>query len=112
MNRKQKLARLEKLAAMLRDHHMAHLKKIAAQREATQHALDQLSKPSPPCADASLFRANQSHLLWANEQKLHLNRALATESAKFIEQRQTTARHHGRAEALAQVLARLGNDKC
>ncbi len=111
MTRKQQIARLEALASMIRDHDMARLQRAAAQRDSTQRRIDQLPRGLTPCSDAALFRAAQSHLAWASEQRLHLNATLALETAQLIEQRQKTAKSHGRAEALARLRSRMAEKR-
>lgn len=104
MNRRARLAALQQLAAMKRDHDLARLSRLAAARGQTVEKLDKLAQPVPLAEDPALFAARQAHLAWATAQRRQLNLTLAQQTAKMLDQRAHAARSFGRAEALERLL--------
>ena len=102
-----RLARLQQLAEMKRDHDMARLNRLSTACDTTRDKVEKLAQPLPLTEDPSLFAARQSHLAWATAQRMQLNVTLATQRAHMIEQREKTARSFGRAEALQKLRDRL-----
>ncbi len=103
MTEKERLARLQTLAAMKRDHDMARLNRLASARDATRDKISKLAQPLPLAADPSLFAARQAHLAWATTQRMQLNVTLAKQTAHMLEQRSKTAQSFGRAQALEKM---------
>ncbi|MGP9788488.1 hypothetical protein [Roseinatronobacter sp. NSM] len=103
MTRDTRLTRLQALAQMIRDRDLARLQKLAMARNDTRDRVQALSKPVPVVEDPALFTARQLHAKWAVEQRMQLNRTLAHQTARLIEQRDKAARSLGRADALAQL---------
>ncbi|WFE74383.1 hypothetical protein [Roseinatronobacter sp. S2] len=103
MTQHDRLQRLQVLAQMIRDRDMARLQKLAQARTDTRDRAQRLLQTVPLAQDPTLFAARQLHAKWAQEQRIRLNRTLALQTARMIEQRDKTARSHGRADVLARL---------
>ncbi|MBR3371436.1 MAG: hypothetical protein IKG52_12490 [Rhodobacteraceae bacterium] len=103
MTQNSRLTRLQALAQMIRDRDLARLQKLAMARNETRARVQNLSKPVPLVEDPALFTVRQLHAKWALDQRMQLNRTLAQQTARLIEQRDKAARSLGRADALAQL---------
>lgn len=103
MTQDDRLMRLQAIAQMIRDRDMARLQKLAQARTQTSDRAKRLLQTVPLAQDPALFAARQLHAKWAQEQRIRLNRTLALQTARMIEQRDKTARSHGRAEVLTRL---------
>ena len=103
MTPKDRLKALGQLVALIRDHDIARLQRLGAQRDQTRSKIETLSQPRPLPEDPTVFAAQQAHARWAANQRLHLNVVLAHETALDLEQRRKTIRSFGRAQAVARL---------
>ncbi len=103
MSKLEKLKALRAIAQMVQDADMARLQKLASARNATREKLDELARPVPLVEDPALFAARQAHLKWATVQRIQMNQTLAQQTARVLQQREVTARSHGRCEALGKI---------
>ena len=106
MTHTDRMKALEQLAGMIRDHDMARLQQLGAQRDRTRSRIAALSKPPAPCEDPIVFTAQQAHARWAANQRMQLNMVLAQETALLLEQRSKAMRSFGRVQALAKLRGR------
>ena len=102
----KRLERLRDIAALQRDRDMARLNQLATARAQTRAKVDALARPLPLVADPALFTARQTHLAWANAQRVLLNQTLAQQTARVLDQKARTAKSFGRASALDALIAR------
>lgn len=103
MTRKDRLKALGHLVELIRDHDIARLQRLGAQRDQTQSKIEALSRPKPLPEDPTVFAAQQAHARWAAHQRIQLNMVLAHETALVLEQRRKTIRSFGRAQAIARL---------
>ncbi|TVP69591.1 MAG: hypothetical protein EA339_14385 [Rhodobacteraceae bacterium] len=111
MRDEDRLARLQQVAAMKRDHDMARLHRLASHCEGTREKIAQLSHPQPLVSDPALFAVRQAHLAWAGTQRMHLNVTLANQTARMLEQRGKTAQSFGRADALERLARKIAKQR-
>ncbi|MGY6547888.1 MAG: hypothetical protein ACXIU7_02610 [Roseinatronobacter sp.] len=103
MKTRDRLERMRAIATLKRDLDLAKLAQHAAEQAETREKLDALSQPLPAVSDPCLFRAQQAHLLWAEQQRINLNNRLALQTARFLEQRNRAAVSFGRAHVVTRI---------
>lgn len=106
MTQDHRLKRLQAIAQLIRDRDLARLQKLAQARTQTRDRARRLMQTVPLAQDPALFAARQLHAKWALEQRIRLNRTLALQTARMIEQRDKAARSFGRADMLARLCRR------
>ena len=105
MNRRDKLADLARLAALVEDAERARLARAAAERNSMQAAITALGEspalPSAPDIAASLNA--EQHELWRVQRRATLNLGLARATARYLEAKGDAAKAFGRASVLARL---------
>ncbi|MGY6706408.1 hypothetical protein [Roseinatronobacter sp.] len=105
----KRLERLQAISQMVKEKELAKLQKLAQARDETRDRVQRLMQPVALVQDPALFSARQLHAKWALEQRMSLNRTLAQQTARLIEQRTKAARSLGKAEIVASLCRRHRN---
>lgn len=103
MTSDNRLERLRAISQMVKDKELAKLRTLAQARDETHDRVQRLMQPVALVQDPALFAARQLHAKWALEQRIRLNRTLAQQTARLIEQRAKAARSLGKAEIVANL---------
>jgi hypothetical protein len=109
MSRAKDIARLETLAALVRDHRLASLRAAAAQCEQSRMQIAALAREETPDADLPAVAASLVALryqAWADVRRGELNTVLARQTALFLAARDEARSAFGRAEALRRIAER------
>jgi hypothetical protein len=108
MSRAKDLARLQEIAALMRDHRLNQLHAVAEKRRQSQEqiaALDDEGTGDLPMVAGTLVA--QRYQVWADRRRTELNIVLARQTAEWIEARDAACKAFGQAEALRGLQLRL-----
>lgn len=109
MSRARDLARLQDLAALMRDHRLGQLHEAAARRAQSLQQIAALDQPESPTdlPPVAVHRVALQYQAWADQRRAELNLVLARQTADWIIAREAAQKAFGQAEALRGLRNRL-----
>jgi hypothetical protein len=106
MSKTKDMARLAELSQMIFDAKLAELSRAAAARSQSLSRLADLATPPPPAENVTEARAALLYQKWADARRAEINRALARQTAQWLEAKADAATAFGRADVLARLSGR------
>lgn len=108
------LSRLQRVADLMLDHRLAHLRKTAETKAQSEAALAALARPRPEGADlegAAAALAAMAYQRWADARRKEINQTLARQTHDWLEARAAAQLAFGKADALRRLTERQARSR-